>query len=99
MGTPLDNNVHLIYGISKKVESWKNNMDENEPIERDGIWERKESNDMWVREDGKFEKNRYVKNNEEKFNKLKLMGFSKNKHWMICGLVKVESSTKFFMKS
>jgi hypothetical protein len=37
-------------------------MDENEPIERDGIWERKESNDTWVREDGKFEKNRYVKN-------------------------------------
>jgi hypothetical protein len=37
MGTPLDNNVHLIYGISKKVESWKNNMDENEPIERDGV--------------------------------------------------------------
>jgi hypothetical protein len=50
-------------------------MDENEPIERDGIWERKESNDTWVREDGKFEKNRYVKSNEEKFNKLKLMGF------------------------
>ncbi len=51
-----------LYGISKKVESWRNNMDENEPIERDGIWERKESNDTWVREDGKFEKNRYVKN-------------------------------------
>jgi hypothetical protein len=51
---------------------------------------------MWVREDGKFEKNRYVKNNEKKINMLKLMGFSKNKHWMICGLVKVESSTNFF---